>query len=193
MLRGSRICHLQICHFGMWIVLSWWQLRPSRLRKTFYLSLNCLKESYRGPVPERAITRDNFLYQKDVPAWHGKHLLTNHLLFSSSCEVSSLPLKPYTPTSFSLAWDSIYASIARLLWVFMSWWGSCKYVIKLNFLPLICFMSIQLLDQPKKSRREIVSSPKILCYMSTSQDTMLLTQFRFLLICEGFLYSSRSS
>ena len=125
--------------------------------KLFYLSLNCLKELYRGPVPEslgegngnplqysclensmdrgarwatvrgvakswsdwatntvpeRAITRDSFFYQKDISPWHCKHLLTNHLLFPSS-ELSPSSLKPQTPTAFSLAWDGIYASIAR--------------------------------------------------------------------------------
>ena len=47
-----------------------------------------------------AITRDNFLCHKDLSAWHGKYLFTKHLLFSS-CEFSSFPLTPQTPTRFS--------------------------------------------------------------------------------------------
>ena len=49
--------------------------------------------------------RDNFSYQKDVPAWHGKYLFTQHLLFSSSKDLPSSPLKPQTATLFSSAQD----------------------------------------------------------------------------------------
>ena len=97
--------------------------------KPFYLSLNCVQELYRGPVPESlgegngnplqysclensmdrgdwwatvrgaakswsdwvtntvlesAISRDSFFYQKDIFAWHCKHLLNDHLLFPSA-------------------------------------------------------------------------------------------------------------
>lgn len=39
-------------------------------------------------------------YLNDPCAWHGKHLMTPHLLFLSSCESPSSPLKPQVPVSF---------------------------------------------------------------------------------------------
>lgn len=37
--------------------------------------------------------------------WHGKHLFTKPLLYLSSSEFSSFPLKPQIPIPFSLAQD----------------------------------------------------------------------------------------
>lgn len=87
----------QTCLFGVRIFLSWRKSRPKRLRKSFYLSLNYIKE-FRERVCTRksAITKDEFLYMKDLSVKQGKHLLTKHLLFSSSCDLSFSPLKPET-------------------------------------------------------------------------------------------------
>ena len=65
--RGNRVCDPKIRHFGMWFILSWRQSRPSRVRKNFYLSLNCLKEFRYGPMlRKRAITIDNFLSERPI-------------------------------------------------------------------------------------------------------------------------------
>ena len=63
--------------------------------------------------------------------------------------------------------------------IFESWWGFCKYVIKLNFVLLICFISIQILDQ-----QNIILEEHFPGYYTPNP---------ILLICEAFLYSSRSS
>ena len=63
--------------------------------------------------------------------------------------------------------------------IFESWWGFCKYVIKLNFVLFICFISIQILDQ-----QNIILEEHFPGYYTPNP---------ILLICEAFLYSSRSS
>lgn len=60
-----------------------------------------------GTLPERAITKDTFLQQKDLSVWQDKQLFNKHLLFSFSCELYSSPLMIQTPTSFSLVQDSV--------------------------------------------------------------------------------------
>ena len=59
---------------------------------------------------------------------------------------------------------------------FESWWGFCKYVIK--FVLLICFISIQILDQ-----QNIILDEHFPGHYTPNP---------ILLICEAFLYSSRS-
>lgn len=62
---------------------------------------NCPLTEVKNLDRKRAIANDNFLYQKDFSIWHGKHLFTKYLLYSFSCELSSSPLKPQTPSLYS--------------------------------------------------------------------------------------------
>lgn len=64
--RGSRIYHLKMCHFGMWIIWNCHQSRPSRLRKSFLpLQILILTEFRKGVCTrERAITRGNVFIQE---------------------------------------------------------------------------------------------------------------------------------
>ena len=64
--EGYTIGHPKRSHFNMWIILSSRQLRPSNLRKNFYLSLNTYKNLGRGPVP-------------------GKELLSEIIFFCCNC------------------------------------------------------------------------------------------------------------
>lgn len=58
-LVGFRTGLSKMCHFGMWIILSWKQSRPCRTRN-LYLSL---KEFKLGDLPIiRVITRNRFLW-----------------------------------------------------------------------------------------------------------------------------------
>ena len=91
--------------------LSWRRSRPSRFKKIFCFSLNYLKESRQGSWPRKgAITRNKF-YLNDLPACQEKHLITNHLVFSSSCELPFSSLSPQARPRF-LAQKGILTSIA---------------------------------------------------------------------------------
>lgn len=104
-LKGFRTGTPKACHSGTWIILSWRQWRPNRLKKNFYLSLNHLKEFRQGALSrKRATTWNNFLC--GWPICMAEHLLTKHLLFLSSWELLFSSLKSQAP-SHSLAQDSI--------------------------------------------------------------------------------------
>ena len=59
-IKRVQICHPKLCHFGIWIILSWWQLRINRCRKTPSQSFLYLTKSRnfweirtaRKPLPE---------------------------------------------------------------------------------------------------------------------------------------------
>ena len=82
----------------------------------------------------------------------GKHLITTHVLFLSSCEWPSCPWKLQTPILL-LNWGChMYLIFPSCLWP-SHVWDSCNYKIKFYFLPLICLMSIYFIGQPEESRR----------------------------------------
>lgn len=43
LLKSTRICHPQVCLFGVWMILSWRQWRTSRYKKSSLPPSNCLK------------------------------------------------------------------------------------------------------------------------------------------------------
>lgn len=53
-----------------------------------------------GPIPLGTVS-------PCLSTWHDKHVFIKQLLFPSTCELYSLPLKPETPTALSLAQDGI--------------------------------------------------------------------------------------
>lgn len=83
-LKGSRICHLKICYFGILIILSWRQLRWNRYKKSSlpssYLpksrTLNCKGASSPPLCQERLklIPRDN-----SRPLWAQRLLYTREI------------------------------------------------------------------------------------------------------------------
>ena len=96
--KGFRTGPPRMCHFGMWVLLSWRHLRACRLRRNFCPSLNHTEESKLGVFPRiKVISRDKF-YLSGPSVWQGKHLITKHLLFLSPCEVHSFPLKSLPQT-----------------------------------------------------------------------------------------------
>ena len=116
--------------------------------KLFISPLNCLKTFRKGAYTrKRAITRDNLF------AWQGKHLFTKRLLFSSSCELSSLPLKPGPPPLLlSSEWCMILNWLSAGSLIFL--WGSHMYRIKFIFLP-VHLSYVHLIIRPaKEPRRE---------------------------------------
>ena len=188
--------------------------------KLFYLSLNCLKELYRGPVPEslgegngnplqysclensmdrgarwatvrgvakswsdwatntvpeRAITRDSFLIERHI------------CMASQTFAYQSFTLSIFWIVSLLFEAPDPYCLLLSLRWyiclncqtIFEFWWGFCKYIIKLNFVLLICLISIQILDQ-----QNIILDEHFPRHYTPNP---------ILLICEAFLYSSRSS
>ena len=191
--------------------------------KLFYLSLNCLTELYRGPVPEslregngnplqysclencidrgawwatvcgvaktwrdwatntvpeRAITRDSFFF----------FLSERHICMASQTfAYQSFALPIFLIVSLLFEAPDPYCFLLSLRWyiclscqtIFESWWGFCKYVVKLIFVLLICFISIQILDQ-----QNIILDEHFPGHYTPNP---------ILLICEVFLYSSRSS
>ena len=62
MLRCSRICHLQICHFDMWIVLSRRQFRPSRLRKSLFTSPWTAYKNYIEGLCQKVLEKEMATY-----------------------------------------------------------------------------------------------------------------------------------
>ena len=81
------MCDPKVYRFGMWIILSWRHLRPSRLKRNFYISLNYIRNLDRGPGSQRqrVIGRDNF-HLNDLSMWQCRHLITRYLFFSLSYE-----------------------------------------------------------------------------------------------------------
>ena len=51
--KGSRIQPPRMDHFDTWIISSWKQAGPRRLRKSFLFLLNCLKNLDKGLIPGR--------------------------------------------------------------------------------------------------------------------------------------------
>ena len=188
--------------------------------KPFYLSLNCVQELYRGPVPESlgegngnplqysclensmdrgdwwatvrgaakswsdwetntvresAITRDSFFIRKTY--LHGIANICLTIICSS--HLLTVPLLFEVPDPYCLLLSVRWYICLNCQTIFESRWGFCKYVIKLNFVFLICFISIQVLDQ-----QNIILDD----HFPGSYTANLI-----LLICETCLYSSRSS
>lgn len=69
--------------------VSFWHVNYFELKaiKTNFISYLTAQNNFdKGPVPGKELLPEIiFLYQKDLSVWHGKHLFTKHLLFSSSC------------------------------------------------------------------------------------------------------------
>ena len=188
--------------------------------KPFYLSLNCVQELYRGPVPESlgegngnplqysclensmdrgdwwatvrgaakswsdwetntvresAITRDSFFIRKTY--LHGIANICFTIICSS--HLLTVPLLFEVPDPYCLLLSVRWYICLNCQTIFESRWGFCKYVIKLNFVFLICFISIQVLDQQNIILDEHFPGS--------------YTANPILLICETCLYSSRSS
>ena len=79
-------------HFGVWITWDSRQSKSGRLRKSFLPPPSWPKRICTGDLSgNRPTTKNNFLFQKDLSAWHG--MFTKHWIFLSSCELSSFPLR----------------------------------------------------------------------------------------------------
>ena len=142
-LKGNRICHPKIWHFGIWIIFNWRQSRCSRLRKHFYLSLTYLKE-FRGPIPEKELLPEiAFFNLKDL-------LITKYLLFLSFSEALSSPLKPQTPISFLNSGWHISLNCPVCPWV-PYLWVFCAY--KINF-SLVNLIYVNLIIRRAKDKKE---------------------------------------
>lgn len=84
----------QKCHFDMWIILDWRQLKTNILRKHVLLSPQQPKRIETGGwLRERAVGRDKF-YLNDLPVWQCKYLIPTYLLFLSSCKWRFSSLEP---------------------------------------------------------------------------------------------------
>ena len=136
--------------------MSWRQLRLCRLKRNFFSSLNYLEESKLGVFPRtRAIIRDKF-YLSAPPAWQGKQLITKHQIFfllPVDCPPPPLVEAPGSYPSAYLRMAHIPHLTSLSLNVSYSW-GSERYKIKFDFLLSICFMLIELLDQPKETQKD---------------------------------------
>lgn len=106
----------------------------------------------------------------EIFVWHGKHLFSKHLLFSSSCELSSSALKLQTPKLFSLAQVSVWASVA-CLWGLMSL--RLPYIQNLFFSCVVRLVSIWLLDLPKELEEKKGSFPPLWSLLKVKNKTNL--------------------
>lgn len=126
---------------------------PEDSGRVFNLLLNCLKESRLSAwLRCRAVTRDNF-YQKDQSVWQGKHLITKHLLFLSSCESPSSPLKPQVAIPFLSSRWYISFNCQDCPWISLSLWGSHTNIIKCIFFSLASLSYVDLIIKPVKEHR----------------------------------------
>ena len=70
------------CHVGHFELKA---IKTQQTWEKFFTSFKCLKEFRLGACTrKKTITRDNFIYQKDLSTWHDKHLFIKHLVFASS-------------------------------------------------------------------------------------------------------------
>ena len=126
-------------------------------------------------VRESAITRDSFFIRKTY--LHGIANICLTIICSS--HLLTVPLLFEVPDPYCLLLSVRWYICLNCQTIFESRWGFCKYVIKLNFVFLICFISIQVLDQQNIILDEHFPGS--------------YTANPILLICETCLYSSRSS
>lgn len=127
----------------------------------FRLSLNCLKEfGQRACTKKEGITIEDFLYQQDLSAWQGKHLVTQHLLLPSCCGFSSFLLKSQV---LSLARPLSFLAQLPDHWAVSYLQGSHSYKVS-YFFPLIYLRSMYFLDQQKnlEGRRKKSPIPRVL-------------------------------
>lgn len=95
---GIRPCHPKICHFGIRSILSWRHLKTNRHRKTFLLSLNCLKAGHTFPLRRCP----SLLYQEKESSsyhWRWKRVCTNEPYYN----YPSLLIVAPTPPMYFLA------------------------------------------------------------------------------------------
>ena len=126
-------------------------------------------------VRESAITRDSFFIRKTY--LHGIANICLTIICSS--HLLTVPLLFEVPDPYCLLLSVRWYICLNCQTIFESRWGFCKYVIKLNFVLLICLISIQILDQQNIILDEHFPGS--------------YTANPILLICETCLYSSRSS
>ena len=137
--RGSEQASPRCATFGMWIILSWRQLRLCAVKINFYLSLKQFK-LWALPII-RVVIRNNFLWLIYVAgqtsnSWTSALLIIPLIIVLSSEAPSTL--------SHSLAQNvilnSFYLSVSEPL---VCGIPMCMYVIKFGyFLLLICHMLI---------------------------------------------------
>jgi len=91
---GFRAGCPRMCHFSIWIIFSWRQFRlKKRILTPPPSTLTAWKNLGRNLVPGRQLFPKIIFFfdlKKVFCAWHGKCLFIN---ISSSCELSSFPLK----------------------------------------------------------------------------------------------------
>lgn len=179
--RGSRVCHPNVCLLGILVILSWLFLRNKRLKKSLlplpYLLKgnqieNCLKEgSYHlnilwtvscGTPGGRLAKSSDSPPCPTLSGWLGRICWLNVCSFLSTCElIACLPFEVQTTTSrpnphFLLSWRwYISLNFALSSGPIFSWNPHMYIHDKLGyFLLLICVMSIWLLDQPRELQIE---------------------------------------
>ena len=84
-MKGSKTCYPKICHFGMWIILSWRQSRPRDSGKTFTSPLTILKNLDRElyqKKKKRLLPEITFLSERHIcMAWQISNYQTSaHLI-----------------------------------------------------------------------------------------------------------------
>ena len=161
--RWNRLCTpLQTGHMvcGLFWTEDIWD--PKDSGKADYYSLNCLKDLVRGPLSGRELTPKITFSIRNIylSAWHGNHLLTKYLLFSSSWNLSSSPL---SPNPHSLLLHSEWHISLNCPTISGSHVFGDDVCMKFVFLLFICLMSIKLPHQPRnlEEKQGKVSSPTI--------------------------------
>lgn len=121
-----------------WVISSWRQLRPNRLKKNFYLPLHRLKEIRLEPEPGKELLmlpQSIFLYQKNFSTWCDKACIYQTFPFPSFCEC----LPPPSPRPWPLLSSGWDLNSVACLWN-SHLWDSHTYVIIFVSLLLIGFM-----------------------------------------------------
>ena len=90
--KGVRTGLPKMCHFGMWTILSWRQLRPCGLKWNIYLSVKEFK--LRALPIIRVITKNN-LSRPIYSEGHASNYWTSALLIVQ--QMTSLPVSPRVP------------------------------------------------------------------------------------------------
>lgn len=103
MLKGSRICYLKVCLFDTKIILSWlcWETVDTKKLWEWSRSKPFLSVIYfrKGAWPrKRALSKDNFTWE--IYLFFGATFVhqTFHFLFSTSSNLPSSPLQPWSPS-----------------------------------------------------------------------------------------------
>lgn len=102
LVKGSRICHPKMCHFGHKDYFALKTVKSQQIReKLFTYPLNCLNLHWKGGLyPKRTITRHIFLSKK-LSCIIGQPLFSKYLSSSSERPLPSLCIPRHLPLSLA--------------------------------------------------------------------------------------------